>query len=329
VIALVLLVVGISSWLLARSLTRPLSRLSAAAQAFGAGELSARTGIRRSDELGDVGRAFDEMASRVTELLRNEKELLANVSHELRTPLARVRVALDLAAEGDAELARESLADIAADLDELERLIGDVLMAARMDLADEAAPGGLPAMRRELVDPTELLGVAAARFRAAHPTPPLDSDVAEGLAPLRGDAVLLRRAIENLLENAYKYSERPSEPVALRARARRRSGSDGVGGAAARRGDEPSSDRDGVEIEVSDRGVGISPEDLPRVCEPFYRADRSRTRATGGLGLGLALAKRIVDAHGGVLEIESALGHGTLARIWLPTSVASEGARPR
>jgi signal transduction histidine kinase len=80
---------------------------------------------------------------------------------------------------------------------------------------------------------------------------------------------------------------------------------------------------------VSDRGVGIGPDDLRRVCEPFYRADRSRTRATGGLGLGLALAKRIVEAHGGLLEIESELGHGTTARVWLPTSGARDGTGDR
>jgi signal transduction histidine kinase len=76
--------------------------------------------------------------------------------------------------------------------------------------------------------------------------------------------------------------------------------------------------RDGVQIEVVDRGIGIASEDLPRICEPFYRADPSRTRATGGLGLGLALAKRIVEAHQGSLAIESALGAGTLVRLWLP-----------
>src|SRR6185503_18950847 len=104
--------------------------VSSTARAFGAGKLDARTGVARSDEIGEVARAFDDMAARVSDLVRAEKELLANVSHELRTPLARVRVALDLAAEGDAEVARASLADIAGDLDELERLVADVLTAA-------------------------------------------------------------------------------------------------------------------------------------------------------------------------------------------------------
>lgn len=296
VLALVLVVVGISSWMLTRSLTRPLRRLSTTARAFGRGDFGARVALRQRDELGEVSRAFDEMASRVTDMRRAEKELLANVSHELRTPLARIRVALDLAAEGDAEVARESLADIGGDLDELERLISDVLTAARLDLGDGSAPG-IPPLRRERVDLGDLLAQAASRFRAAHPDRALHVDVAGALPAIDGDPVLLRRVVDNLLENAHKYTESASAPIDLRARA----------------GDE-------VTIDVVDRGIGIAPDDLARVFRPFFRADKSRTRATGGLGLGLALAKRIVDAHGGRIAIESAVDEGTRATVTLPVA---------
>ncbi|MCC6552495.1 MAG: HAMP domain-containing histidine kinase [Polyangiaceae bacterium] len=297
VVPLVLLVVGVSSWLLARTLTRPLRKLSNAARAFGAGDLAARAEVSRRDELGEVGHAFDEMAERVTDLFRAEKELLANVSHELRTPLARVRVALDLASEGNAEVARESLAEISEDLDELERLISDVLMAARLDLGGTSVPSGVPPLRRERVELSELLLRAAARFQAAHPDRALHMDVPGELPPVEADPVLLRRVVENLLENAHKYTDRTAEPVKLRARA--------VDGG------------EGVEIEVIDKGIGIAAADLPMIFRPFFRADKSRTRATGGLGLGLTLAKRIVDAHGGTLELESAPGEGTRARVRL------------
>jgi signal transduction histidine kinase len=295
VIGLVLVVVGVSSWLLARTLTRPLRRLSTTARAFGGGKLDARAALGREDELGDVSRAFDEMAERVTALLRAEKELLANVSHELRTPLSRIRVAMDIAVEGDAEVARESIADIASDLDELERLIADILTAARLDLGDGTLESGVPPLRRAPVDLPDLLARAEARFRAAHPERTLRVDVATALPTLSGDAVLLRRVIDNLLENAHKYSERPDAEITLLARA-------------------------GAEVifEVRDQGIGISADDLPRVFRPFFRADKSRTRKTGGLGLGLALAKRIVDAHGGTIEIESKPGEGTRARVLLP-----------
>jgi signal transduction histidine kinase len=299
IILTVLVVVGVSSWLLARSLTRPLGRLSAAARAFGGGDLAARARLQRSDELGEVARTFDEMADRVTELLHAEKELLASISHELRTPLARIRVALDIAAEGDAADARESLADIGGDLDELERLISDVLTAARLDLGRGAAPGTAPSaappLRRERLDASELLAQAASRFRAAHPERPLHVDLPQGLPALDGDPVLLRRVIDNLLENAHKYTEQPEAPISLVAR----------GGAR-------------IEIEVIDQGIGISPEDLAQVFRPFFRADRSRTRATGGLGLGLALARRIVEAHGGEIALHSTLQRGTRALVSLP-----------
>jgi two-component system, OmpR family, sensor kinase len=303
VIGFVLVVVGVSSWLLGRSLTRPLGRLSAAARAFGGGDLAARAGLRQRDELGDVSRAFDEMAERVTGLLRAEKELLANVSHELRTPLARIRVALDLASEGDAEVARASLADIAGDLDELERLIADVLTAARLDLGDGSSPG-IPPLRRERVDLAELLDLAASRFRSAHPDRALRVDLGADLPVIDGDPALLRCAVDNLLGNAHKYTDRAEEPVELIAR----------------------SSAAEATIDVIDRGIGISAEDLPRVFRPFFRADKSRTRATGGLGLGLALAKRIVDAHGGRIEITSTPGEGTRARLHLPITLPTSPA---
>ncbi|RYE87366.1 MAG: HAMP domain-containing histidine kinase, partial [Myxococcales bacterium] len=291
IILAVLAVVGVSSVLLARSLTAPLRRLSAAAQALGGGDLAVRVDLHRSDELGEVAHAFDEMAGRVAALLRAEKELLANISHELRTPLARIRVALDLAIEGDAEVARESFVDIAGDLDELERLISDVLTAARLDLGDGTAPAGLPPLRRQRLAASELLDQSAARLRSAHPERPLRVESSGDLPPLDGDPVLLRRALDNLLENAHRYSDRPEAPVTLVAR--------------------PG--HDGLHIEVVDQGIGIAPGDLARVFRPFFRADRSRARATGGLGLGLALTRRIVEAHGGRIELHSALDQGTRA----------------
>jgi len=290
VIAFVLVVVGVSSWLLARSLVRPLQKLSDAARALGEGRLEARAAVERRDELGDVAKAFDEMAERVTELLHAEKELVANVSHELRTPLARIRVALDLAREGDAEVVRASIADIADDLEELEGLVSDVLAAARLDLD---APRGIPPLRREHLDVAQLLEHAASRFRTAHPDRPLQVELSDDLPTIDGDPVLLRRVVDNLLDNAHKYTEDPALPIELRAHG-------------------------ALVIEVIDKGIGIAAPDLKSVFRPFFRADRSRTRETGGLGLGLALAKRIVEAHGGTIALESVANQGTTARIELP-----------
>jgi signal transduction histidine kinase len=291
-IGVVLLALALASFPLARSLASPLERLTAAARALGAGDLSARAHVRASGEVGALGRAFDEMAARLEALVKGERELLANVSHELRTPLARIRVALELAAEGDAERARRYLAEIGQDLAELDGLVEDVLAAARLD-----AKG--PAALRVEDGPVDLGAVArdaAARFRAAHEGRVLELEVASDIPALRGDAALLRRLASNLLDNAAKYSEPPA-PVGLTVR---RDGSAAV-------------------LEVRDRGIGIAPEDLPRLFTPFFRTDRSRARGTGGTGLGLALARRIAEVHGGTIAAESAPGAGTVFSVRLPS----------
>lgn len=296
-ISLVLVVVGGASWMTARSLANPLKRLGATAKALGSGQLDARVNLRRSDELGDVAHAFDEMANRVAQLLRIEKELLANVSHELRTPLARIRVALDIAAEGDAALAQETLKEIAEDLAELERIVSDVLTAARLSLQDGATnASAAPPTRVEPTDLGALIERSVQKFNAAHAGRPLKVVTPSDMPLIEADPMLLRRVVDNLLDNAHAYTEDKTSEISLMVKA----------------------DEANVDIVVSDHGVGISPADLERVFEPFFRADRSRTRATGGLGLGLALARRIIEAHGGTLKLESILGKGTTARIVLP-----------
>jgi signal transduction histidine kinase len=298
VLVLVLLVVGVTTFLTARSVTQPLAAITDATRAFGRGELEARTRLRRKDEIGAVADAFDDMADRVVRLLLSEREMLANVSHELRTPLARIRVAVDLASEAEPQVAIQSFKDIAEDLAELERIVNDVLTAAR--LAHQRADPRSPALKlqREHVDLRALLDKAATRFAAYHPARTLRVELADDLPTIHADPVFLRRVVDNLLHNAEKYSRASGAPIHLSAR---REGND-------------------VVVEVRDRGVGMSEEDRARVFEPFYRADRSRSRSTGGIGLGLALAKGVVEAHGGTIAFESTLGKGTVARVRLPTS---------
>ncbi|MBN1770841.1 MAG: HAMP domain-containing histidine kinase, partial [Deltaproteobacteria bacterium] len=295
-----LLLVGLLALLAAvslvfvRSLAAPIRRLSEAARAFGDGDTSARAQLDRRDELGELGRAFDEMADRLVATLRGQTELLANASHELRTPLARIQVALDIAAEGDATLAREQLGEIATDLAELDALVSDILLMARLDLERDRLDGPRQPLRLELLSAQEVVEAAAERFRREHPERELRVE-AKDLGRLRGDRALLRRVLANLLENAAKYSD-SDRPIVLRA-----------GGEAER-----------VVLEVSDEGIGIAPEDLERIFMPFFRTDRSRSRATGGIGLGLALARRVVEAHGGTIVAEGTQGGGTTFRVALP-----------
>ncbi len=293
-----LTVLALLSIPLARSLTAPLERLRKLARAFGSGDLSARSGLKSRDEIGDLGRALDEMADRVVSLRRSEKELLANVSHELRTPLARIRMALELAREGDTRRAAGYFADIEEDLEELEHLLDDVMTAARLDISRGSAADALPPLRRRQLDARELVEAARARFEKRAPERRLESYVAPDAPRVEADPSLLRRVLDNLLDNAAKFSE-PSSAIEL----------------AASRGDAGE-----LVVEVRDQGIGIDEAELERIFEPFYRTDRSRARATGGVGLGLALARRIVEGHGGRIVALRGSTQGSRFRITVPAA---------
>jgi signal transduction histidine kinase len=280
VVTLTLVVVAMTTRPLALRISRPLERLTEAARRLGGGDLSARVPAeaphaRRADELGELTRAFNEMAERVERLVRGEQELLANVSHELRSPLARIRVALALlpaSAESD-----RRLADVERDLAELDTLIDDVLTAARLDAT------GLPA-RLGPVDVRALLTGLAERARLDPVTAGAAVRVEDGPAiELLADEALLRRALWNLVENAAKYG---APPIVL------------------------SAARDGARVAftVRDAGPGVAPADRERVFAAFYRADTARTPAPPGdvrpgVGLGLTLARRIAEVHGGTITI--------------------------
>lgn len=304
-VALVLLLVALASLPLARRISRPVELLTIASRRLGAGELSYRIPIRCEsqhppfapcaelgghrdrhppfhqhppDEVSELMLAWNDMADRIEKLLRGQRELLANISHELRSPLTRVRVALALLPRDGGSEAR--LAEVEADLGELERLIEEVLMTSRLEAT------GLPAHPRP-VALRPLLGEVAERARHA----PLLADkpvaVADGEeVTLVADASLLKRALYNLVENAAKYG---APPILISARLRGSS----------------------VEIAVTDEGEGIPEGERERVLEPFYRRDKAHTQhtpgsASHGFGLGLTLARRVAEAHGGIIRITAA-----------------------
>jgi two-component system OmpR family sensor kinase len=287
---LVLLV--IVAFVFARHLVRPLQEIVGATSAFGRGQLGIRLRSSRRDEIGGVARAFDDMADRVGRLVTSQQELMANVSHELQTPLSRIRVAVDLMIEGDRARAEEMLGEITRDLEELEELIERVMTLARLDLARVGASARAP---REGVRVEELLGRSVERFRSLHDTHVLEVDLGGELGNIVADAVLLRRALDNVLDNARKYSADGSR-ITLAA--------------------ERSGER--ARIEIRDQGIGIDAGDLDKIFTPFFRTDRSRSRATGGVGLGLALSRRVIEAHGGSVRINSQVGQGTVVSIELP-----------
>ncbi len=282
----------------ARWIVRPIDRLSRTARALGAGDLQARSRLERSDEIGELGHRFDEMADRVEGLLVSEKELLANVAHELRTPLTRIGVALDLAAEGDSEAARASLSEIAVDVGELETIVDDILTAMRFEVAGGKGPTAQLPLRRAHVPAGSIAEAAADRMRGRHPQRSLAVTIEPDLPMVHADPMLLRRVLDNLLENAHKYTPDGAQTIDLTV----------------------SREGDRVVYEVHDKGVGISAEDLPRVFTAFFRGERSRSRETGGVGLGLTLAKRITEAHGGSIGATSQAGVGTQMRVEIPAA---------
>jgi two-component system OmpR family sensor kinase len=286
-----LAVVALVSYPLARGLVKPIERLTDAARAFGRGDLAARSGLPPQGEVGALAAAFDEMAERIARQMAAEKALLASVSHELRTPLARIRIAVELAEVGGETGARH-LRAIGTDIDELDRLLSDLMTTVRLDAASlEAAPP----LNRERIAARVVLDRAVERFRDLFPERVLTVAFDDALPVLDADPVLLRRVVDNLLDNARKYSD---GVITLDARAR----------AAL------------LVVSVTDTGPGIDPADVPHLFTPFFRADRSRTRGTGGVGLGLALARRIVEAHGGSIAVHTRPGTGTTFEFKLPAA---------
>jgi signal transduction histidine kinase len=298
------LLLGLVAWNAKRFVHRlggPIELLTEASRRFGAGELSTRVrlpawwrGRRRHrhrrgpfDELLELGETWNDMAARIEALVHGQRELLANVSHELRSPLARVRVALELLPRTPATEAR--FAEVVGDLEELDRLIGDVLTTARLE-------GGAAPLRREPVALGPLL--EGLRARAEHDPATVGREVrVAGDGVVQADPALLRRALWNLIENAARYG---APPILLEAE---------------RRGD-------GWALRVSDAGPGVPEADRARVLEPFVRLDEARTPGAGerrGVGLGLTIARQIARAHGGDLTLDAgSAGRGLRATVTIP-----------
>lgn len=292
---IVLFVLALVTIPLARNLVRPIEQITRAARAVGEGKLDARTGVTRRDEVGALAAAFDDMAARLERLVAGEKELRANVSHELRTPLARIRVALELAEEGSDNPAttEKHLRGIRGDIIELEELVDQVLITARLDLASDEDL----ALRRSAIDLAELAESSATRFSELHPSHRLEVDVADETMMVTADPKLIKRVIDNLLDNSAKYANPADGPTTLAIRGSAR----------------------GTSITVSDRGEGVAADEIDRLFEPFFRADSMRTQNKKGVGLGLSFCRRVVEAHGGTITAKRRPEGGLTVTFTLPS----------
>jgi two-component system sensor histidine kinase CpxA len=266
--------IGLCYWL-ALYLTRPVRKLQKAVERFGRGDLTARAESVRRDELGQLARTFDRMADRIETLLAAERRLLLDISHELRSPLARLGVAIELARSGDDTDA--ALNRIQKESDRLNSLVGQLLQVTRA----EGDPGSLRRDPVRLDQLVQLLVEDSAIEAAAHGCS-LQYHGGEAVT-VAGDPELLRRAVENVLRNAILYAPRDTNvEVGL------------------------SQGDSGAVVEIRDYGAGVPEEALPRIFDPFYRVETDRNRRSGGIGLGLSIARRAVKLHQGTIRAANA-----------------------
>ena len=277
-------------WLLSRRALAPLQNLGAAARRLGRGDLSQRADTTGPTEIRELAHSFNVMAEGLEEAERQRRNLTADVAHELRTPLSNIQGYLEAIRDGLVDPTPETIDTIHGQALHLSRLVEDLRLLAQMEAG--ALQLQLSSTRIE-----ELLqsSVEAVRPRADAKRIDLSLDAQPSLPMLDLDATRISQVIGNLLENAITHTPEGGR-VSVLARA--------SAGA--------------VEVTVSDTGAGIASEDLPRLFDRFYRADPSRDRSTGGAGLGLTIARRLVEAHGGTIEVESELGRGSRFTVRLP-----------
>ena len=275
-----------------RMLTNPIRRITGTAKQIRDGDLSARTNMRGDDEIDQLGETFDEMATSLEKDLKHERRLTSDVAHELRTPLMAMLATVEAMQDGVYPTDNEHLETVASETRRLARLVQQMLDLSRME--NHPAP-----MNIEAVDMVELVrGIVNAQEPLFHER---DlrlrfADETQGKMPfIKVDPDMITQCVINLMSNAMRYTPEGGWVIVT------------VG-----------LDRKHLTISVSDTGIGIAKEDLSRIFGRFWRADASRAREAGGLGVGLAVTKQIVERHHGFISVESELEKGTTFTIHLP-----------
>ncbi len=276
--------------------------LNSTARRLGRGDLSQRVPELSPNEIGELGRTFNAMADGLETAERQRLKLMADVAHELGTPLSNIQGFVEAIKDGVIEPDQAAMDTIHQQVLHLAHLVGDVKLLALMDAGDirlNLEPDSLGDVLRRSTD--------AFRPRAEAEGVRLTLEIPDDLPPLAMDRVRIAQVVSNLLENAIRHTPEGGR----------------VAVSVEMKGLET------VEVAVADSGEGIPPEHLPFVFDRFYRVDPSRTRATGGAGLGLAIAKELIEAHGGTARAESAPGAGTRIVIGLPIAALDRNQRNR
>ena len=282
------------SWFVARRVTGTIRGLASASAAVAAGSLDTRIPVVGEDEVGALACSFNEMAAQLEQTERRRRELLSDVAHELRTPLATIDGYLQAISDGVMQPDERVLGSVHGEVARLTRLADDLQKVSRaeerqLDLHLSRIPP------RQLVEVARAAAAPGYADKGVQLTAESDGE----LPQVQVDPDRLGEVLANLLENALRHTA-----------------TGGTVGISARRNGAGT-----VQLAVSDSGEGIAPEHLARVFERFYRADRARDRAHGGSGIGLAIAKAIVEGHGGRINAESAgPGTGSTFRVTLPAA---------
>jgi signal transduction histidine kinase len=289
---------AMARWL-ARGMTQPLRDMARAAHRMETGDYSQRVHTASRDEVGQLAAAFNNMSDELESVERLRRELVANVSHELKTPISALRAHLENLLDGVERPDPETLQVMLNQSERLGRLVDQLLDLSRIESGElrlNRSPVPLHPLVREVLSEIEMA--------RAHRGVRVADAVPDDLPPVLVDPERVHQVLFNLLDNAVRYTP-PGGEVTVAAH--------GANG--------------GCEVAVSDTGPGIAPEHLPRLFERFYRADAARSRGDGGTGIGLAIARSVVEAHGGRIRAESRLGHGSVFTFDLPVADAAETRR--
>ena len=280
------------TFILSRRILTPIKALTVVARRFGQGDFSHRLKLKDKGEVGELAQAFNSMARDLQRAEQLRKNLVADVAHEIRTPLSNIQGYLEAARDGvikaDADTIR-SLNEEAALLSRLVAELQDLTLAEAGELKLTCHPENIAEAINEVV------GAALAQARAKGVS--VSTYLPNKLPPVNIDSHRISQVLHNLIENAVAHTAKGGS-ITVSAR-----------------------ERDNwVEVAVTDTGEGIPAKDLPNIFERFYRVDKSRARATGGSGLGLTIAKRLVEAHGGKIKAQSKPGKGSRFTFTLPVA---------
>ncbi|MGC9528434.1 MAG: sensor histidine kinase [Limnospira sp.] len=294
--------VGLSYWVTKR-ITQPLTQMEEITKKFAKGNLSERMSPSEIPELNQLAMSFNQMAGSLQDVEQKRRELISDLTHELRTPITVVRGYLEEMAEGRISPSPEIYQQLTKETKRLERLVNNLQELSKVE------SGYLP-IHPQPINIRPLLESLVQRFsdQLLEDGPTLELDCPEDLPPAFADIDRTEQILVNLLGNAVRYTERGTISVKVCSRG------------------------DRLWIAVRDTGIGISDADLPHVFERFWRADRSRSRNSGGTGIGLAITRRLVELQGGEISVTSELGRGSTFKFSLPLghqkSVYSGGFAP-